>query len=62
MIYSQVVLPFAGLSFVSHIIVLGLLIKQPKLRKQFGDVIVVLCVLGLMYDVHWLTLSDTVRE
>lgn len=62
MISSEVFLAFAGISFLCHAIALVLLIKRPKLRKNFKDVIIGLCVLGIVYDIHWLTLSGTVQR
>lgn len=62
MISAVVFLVFAGISFFCHLIALVLLIKRPKLRKNFKDVTLVLCTLGMVYDIHWLTLSDTIQK
>lgn len=62
MIYSILVLVFAGISFACHAFALVLLIKKPKLRKNFGDVLILLFALGLLYDIHWLTLNSSVKK
>lgn len=52
----------AGISTLSSSLVILAHVKIPQLRKHPGQMIVIISVIQIVYDLHWIAILKTLRE